>query len=101
MSKLYYIPPTDEQFNELKEKAIELWKEVDTDNDKYGYASEKIGRIKDIKNVEDNFMYMVAMFDMYNQRKLIQKLSKETKEAVRERMIDGGNPPNYIAFVFD
>ena len=100
-SKLYYIPPTDEQFNELKEKAIELWKEVDTDNDKYGYASEKIGRIKDIKNVEDNFMYMVAMFDMYNQRKLIQKLSKETKEAVRERMIDGGNPPNYIAFVFD
>ena len=98
MLKLYYTPPTNEQFNELKEKAIELWREVDTDNDKYGYASDKIGRIKDIENVSDNFMYMVAMFDIHNQAKLAEKLSEETREAVRKRMIDGGNPPKYIKF---
>lgn len=82
MSELYYTPPTDEQFNELKEGAMELWKEVDTDNDKFGYASGKIGRIKDIQNVGDNFMYMVAMFDQGNQVLLSRKLTDETKQAV-------------------
>ena len=95
MKKLYYTPPTDKQFNELKEKALEIWKTYDN---AYGYVSEKIGRIKDIKNIGDNFMYMVAMFDPVNQGKLAEKLSEETREAVRERMIDGGTPPEHIKF---
>ena len=89
---LYYTPLSDKCFNELKEKATELWKEIDTDNDKYGYASEKINRINDIKNVSDNFMYIVAMFDYKNQAKLAEKISAETRQAVRDRMIDGGQP---------
>ena len=95
---LYYTPPTGEQFNELKEKAIELWKQIDTDNDKYGYATEKINRIKDIVNIQDNFMYMVAMFDINNQEKLAEKLSPDTRKAVRDRMIEGGSPEQYIKF---
>ncbi len=94
-AKLYYTPPTDEQFNELKEKAIEIWAPM---GDEPSYAKEKIGRIKDIKNVEDNFMYMVAMFDIHNQRKLADKLSDGTRKAVRERMVDGGQPEHLIHF---
>ena len=98
MARLYYTPPTEEQFNEVKEKSMELWKEVDSDNDKYGYASGKIAQIKDVKNVQDNFMYMVAMFDINNQRKLAEKLNAETRKSIKERMIDGGNPEEFIPF---
>jgi hypothetical protein len=87
----YYDAPEDSQFNELKEKAIEVWKTYDN---RFGYADEKINRIKDISNVGDNFMFIVAMFDDENQRKLASKLSDETREAVRERMVAGGNPFN-------
>jgi hypothetical protein len=96
MAKLYYTPPTDKQFNELKEKAIEVWRE--NYDDAYGYVTGKVNQIKDIGNVQDNFMYMVAMFDINNQALLAVKLSPETRKAVRERMIDGGNPPEYIIF---
>jgi hypothetical protein len=98
MAKLYYMPPSDELFEEVRKAAMELWKEVDTDNDKYGYATEKINCIKDIKNVEDNFMYMVAMFDIYNQGKLADVLSEEAREAIRDRMLDGGQPEMLIPF---
>jgi len=97
-TQLYYTAPSDKLFNEIKEAAMELWKEVDTDNDKYGYATEKINRIKDIANVSDNFMFIVAMFDVGNQAKLANKLSEETKKEVRIRMIDGGSSPKYIMF---
>jgi hypothetical protein len=77
---------------------MELWKEVDTDNDRYGYASEKINSIKNIQNVGDNFMYMIAMFDHLNHRKLTQKLTETAREEIRNRMIDGGNPSYLIPF---
>ena len=96
MTKLYYTPPTDEQFNELKEKAIEIWS---TMGDEPSYSQEKIGRIKDIENVGDNFMYIVAMFDQNNQQKLSDKLENETRGAVAERIKDGGAPDYYNAFL--
>lgn len=96
--RLYYTPPADECFEELKLACIELWKMVDTDNDRYGYATGKINRIKDIENIGDNFMYMVAMFDPDNQFILASALSAETRRCVRERMIDGGNPEHLISF---
>lgn len=85
MSDLYYTPPEDELFNEVKQKAMELWKIVDTDNDKFGYATEKINQIKDLENIGDNFMYIVAMFDLGNQRLLAQSLSERARIAVGER----------------
>lgn len=98
MTKLYYTPPEDKIFEEVRKKSIELWKEVDTDQDKFGYASSKINQIKDILNVGDNFMYLVAMFDIVNQYRLAQKLSPEARLAIRERMVDGGQPEEYIVF---
>lgn len=95
MTRLYYTPPTEEIFDELKLVAIELWRTYD---DEFGYATEKINSIKDTTNVQDNFMYMVAMFDIVNQRKLSFVLSEKTRKAIRERMIDGGNEEQYIVF---
>jgi len=94
--KLYYVSPSDEVFEEVKEKAMELWKEVDTDNDEFGYATEKINRIKDIKNFEDNVMFIVAMFDAGNQLKLSNKLSDEAKKAISDRIDESG----YLINVF-
>ena len=94
-TKLYYTPPKQEYFEELKSKAIEIWKTYDNT---YGYSDDKVGRIKDIKNIEDNFMYMVAMFDYSNQQILANKLSDGARFAVKLRMIDGGQDPQFICF---
>jgi len=92
---LYYTAPPEEQFNELKEKAIEVWNEIGSHP---SYIEEKVGRVSSIGNISDNFMYMVAMFDTNNQRKLADKLSDETRKAVKERMLDGGNDRQFIVF---
>lgn len=96
MAELYYTPPTDEQFLELKTAAIEIWADMQDSHE--NYRNEKIGRIRDIQNVSDNFMYMVAMFDSGNQKKLADKLSAETRLSVKERMLEGGNPEFLIPF---
>lgn len=89
MSRLYYTPPSDKCFDELKEQAIALWS---TMGDEPSYSAEKIGRIKDLWNVGDNFMYILAMFDTGNQRKVGAKLSEKTRKAINDRLTDGGNP---------
>lgn len=95
MNNLYYTAPTDEQFNEVKLKCIEIWNTYDNT---YGYATEKINRIKDLKNIEDNVMYMIAMFDINNMTILATKLTPDTRKAISDRMIDGGNPSEYNPF---
>jgi hypothetical protein len=95
MENLYYLAPSDEIFNEVKEAAIKIWLTYD---DKFGYATEKISRIENINNIKDNFMYIVAMFDFQNQIKLSSSLSLEAKLAIKERMLAGGTPEQFIVF---
>ena len=94
MRNLYYIAPDQDIFEEVKSKCMEIW---DTYDDEYGYASQKKNQI-DVENVSDNFMYMIAMFDSQNQRKLSSMLSEESKKQIRDRMLDGGTPIEYIYF---
>lgn len=94
--ELYYAPPTDKQFEELKAKAIEIWQTYDNT---YGYVDEKVGRIRDLKNVNGNFMLMVSMFDIFNQAKLAKKLSKRTCAQVDKRVRQGGAPPEFNPFL--
>lgn len=90
MENLYYKAPPNEAFEEMKKAAIEVWGQyADSPG---GYMDEKVARIENIQNVSDNFMYMLAMFDQGNQRQVIFRLSEPTKDAVRERMVAGGNP---------
>ena len=95
MSRLYYTPPSENHFREVKEKAIEIWKTYDNT---YGYADEKINAIKDIKNVGDNLMAIVSMFDENNQKKLSKMLSDDTRVEIFIRLKDGGLPDEYNYF---
>jgi hypothetical protein len=79
----YYTAPSDEVFEEIKQKSIEIWQTYD---DTYGYATEKIDRVKEIKNVKDNYMHIIGMFDSTNQAKLFIELSAETKIKIMEAM---------------
>ena len=85
MSELYYTAPSDDIFEEVKKEAMKIWAEYEDP-----YKSEKINTIKDLKNVSDNVMYIIAMFDWVNQHKLARRLSPETKEAIFDRLATGG-----------
>ncbi len=94
-AKLYYTAPSDECFEDMKACAVKVWGGYDNE---YGYATDKIGRIKDIENVQDNFMYILAMFDHENQAKMGELLQEKTKDEARARMIDGGMLPSQLPF---
>lgn len=94
MSKLYYQPPSQEIFDEVKEKAIEVW---DTYYRK-PYSEEKINRIEELDNFGDNFMFIVQMFDMHNQYHLSVRIGERANEEIRARLIDGGADENLIVF---
>ena len=96
MDNLYYTPPTDKQFDEVKKKAIEIWNTYD---DTHGYRSEKVDAVNYLKNVTDNVMVIIAMFDVYNQAKLASMLSNETRMAISLRMIAGGNSHQFNPFL--
>ena len=92
-AELYYTAPPDEAFNELKREAVKIWMGYDEP-----YRTEKLNRITEMYNIEDNFMYIVAMFDQYNQQRLANNISRTTRNEVRARMIDGGTPYEFIYF---
>ena len=87
--KLYYEAPPQEQFENMKKKAIELWQTVFKENGSAKiYQEEKINNIKDIDNVRDNFMFMFAMFDPFKQARLFGALNEQTRKAVVDRLDD-------------
>jgi len=81
--ELYYTPPSDEIFEEVRQKAMEQWRDT-VSHPKY--IQEKIDRIEHIKNIGDNFMYIVMMFDMHHQWRLAQRLSEEANRAISDRL---------------
>ncbi len=79
MSFNYYNAPPQEIFDDIKENAVKIW---NTYSDEFGYRSEKINRIKNIKNIQDNAWYIVAMFDSNNQAKLLSMVQPKTGEMI-------------------
>lgn len=79
----YYDPLSPTAFEEVKKIACEIWQSYD---DTYGYASEKISKIKGINNIADNGMYIIAMFDLDNQRKMSNMLTDNTKYEIFQRL---------------
>jgi len=96
MTQLYYTAPNDQVFEEVKSKAIEIWATYDNT---YGYVDEKVGRIKGMKNVRDNLMFIVGMFDPENQRRLANMLSERARKTIADRLKDGGMPDAYNYFL--
>jgi hypothetical protein len=80
----YYIAPSDETFEEIKRTAISIWS-----NPNYGYhqryISEKVNSINGIKNIRDNYAYIIAKFDDEKQVTLIGLLSDEARNELFPR----------------
>ncbi len=85
MEKIYYMPPSEKVFNEIKQKAMELWEEKDIHPN---YLKEKLDRIKHLDNVKDNAMYIISMFSYDNLIKLAGKLSTDARVAIHIRLVD-------------
>jgi len=82
----YYTAPSDKVFKDIKVNSIKLWKTYDNT---YGYVDEKVNRIKDIKNFKDNAWFIVAMFDIHNQAKLLMMVKSETRAILLEALKGG------------
>lgn len=77
----YYTAPAQEVFDDIQKNAIKIWLEYD---DTYGYASSKVDRVSQVVNVKDNAWYIVAMFDIHNQAKLLQRVKPQTREIIED-----------------
>lgn len=86
-NKDYYTAPSDEIFEDIKANATKIWQ---TYNNEHGYVDEKLNRIKNIQNIDDNAWYIVAMFDLVNIKKLMLIIKPETRVKLREVLIFGG-----------
>jgi len=92
---LYYTAPSNEEFEEVKAKAIEIWNDY---SNEFDYRTEKLNQIKNLQNISDNVMYIITTFDMNNQVALSMILSPGTRKAISDRMKAGGNPPEANPF---
>ena len=84
----YYKPLSDKAFADIKVSAIAIWNTYDN---KYGYVTEEINKINSMGNIGDNAMYMIAMFDINNIKKLLSKLQAGTITELE----DGRLPEEY------
>ena len=92
--ELFYTPPKDEYFEELKALCIRFWKVFP--NDSYydteqlrlemKYAEEKITQIQNLKNEGENFISMVQMIHQNSRQVLAKNLSLETRNEISMRL---------------
>lgn len=83
---LYYTPPSDEHFAEMRIECIGMWL---AHQDIPG-ARGHIQRIRHMENIGDNFCQMLRMFDSVYQIEIIEKLSEGAKAELRLRLLSGG-----------
>lgn len=79
---MFYVPPKQKVFEELRENAIQIRLTYD---DTYSYATEKIERLPK-ENIWSNFMTIFNMFDAKNQSKLLSLLWEDALTALRNRI---------------
>lgn len=80
--ELFYIPPNDEIFEELRAIANIIWSKYD---DTYWYASEKKDYINSFKNIGSNFMTIFQMFDYANQAEVFRIASSSLVREINNR----------------
>jgi len=88
MKKLYYIAPKDNTFDEVRNAAIRIWMS-------YPDHEQHIEHLKEMQNIADNMMYILAEFDEYNQKVLFDNVSKNTQLAISDR-VKSANPSEAI-----
>ena len=80
--ELFYTPPKNEYFNELKEICIRFWRSFD----EVEYVDEKINRIKNLDNSGCNFVSMVQMIHPVSREIISKCLSLETRNEISMRL---------------
>ena len=95
--ELFYTPPKDEYFEELRSICIRFWNALHHSSVKYHhetakhdlsmkYTEEKIARIQNLKNEGANFIYMVQMIHQNARQVLAKGLSLETRNEISMRL---------------
>lgn len=79
--ELYYTAPSDEIFNDLKAAVIKLRIELSPD-----FHHEKTKKLQEIENIRDNFMFIYATLDIYNQIEVLYRISKKTEREIFDRL---------------
>jgi prolyl oligopeptidase PreP (S9A serine peptidase family) len=75
--------PSDKIFNEMKQAATQIWNTYDN---QFGYVDEKMSRVNNIDNIQDNAMVFYRMFDMSNQTKFRGLVSVETLNYISKNL---------------
>jgi hypothetical protein len=80
--ELFYKPPKDKYFEELKLSCIRFWRSFD----EVDYVDEKIGRINDLKNEGSNFISMIQMIHPTSRKLISNILSLDTRNQISMRL---------------
>ena len=80
--ELFYTPPKDECFEELKSLCVRFWRAFD----EVEYVDEKIDRIKNLKNESCYFVMMIQMIHPVSRQIIAKGLSLETRNEISMRM---------------
>ena len=95
--KLFYTPPKDSVFEELRNACIKFWticfKQEGSD-----YVSEKVNIINGLKNEGSNFISMVQMIHPNSRILIAKQLSHETNYEISRRLYGGGSEDEYDCF---
>jgi hypothetical protein len=80
--ELFYTPPKDECFEELRTICIRFWRTFD----EVEYVEEKIDRVKNLKNEGCDFVTMVQMIHPVSREVISKALSLETRNEISMRL---------------
>jgi hypothetical protein len=92
--ELFYKPPKDECFEELREICIRFWRSFTLphmwderqEQLEIEYVQSKINEIRDLKNEGSNFVSMVQMIHQNSREILAKSLSLETRNEISMRL---------------
>lgn len=92
--ELFYKPPKDECFEELKSLCIRFWEcfpefhmwDERQEELEREYVQSKISRIKNLENIGNNFIFMVQMIHPFSRIRIAQALSFETRNEISMRL---------------
>lgn len=95
--KLFYTPPNDKVFEELKNACIKFWT-ICFKEDGKDYVEEKVSRINSLKNEGPNFISMVQMIHPNSRILIAKQLSYETRYEVSRRLYGSSSEDEYDHF---
>lgn len=80
---------SDEGFKLLQCFCMDQWIDVGA-NSHYSYKHEKFKKVMCMNNVGDNYLFLIGMFDIHNQRALFEKMKQHNHggRELREKLLE-------------